>query len=104
MSNVSSVANTASVAAATSQVTIASLQAQMARYSQSASGQNGAASADYKALQSAITSGNVTAAQAALVRLQRDSNVGKPAAQTSAPATSTVSSPVDNHGNLDATA
>jgi len=73
----------------------------MARYSQSASGQNGAASADYKALQSAITSGNVSAAQAALVRLQRDSNAGKSTASTSASTTSAASSAVDNDGDHD---
>jgi DNA-binding FadR family transcriptional regulator len=80
MSDVTSVSNTAS---AVSQQLLASLQAQMARYSQAANGTNSQASADYKALQAAIQSGNVAAAQVALSRLQRDDKAASPAAATS---------------------
>ena len=69
MSSITSVSNTTS---AVSQQLIGSLQAQMARYSRVANGQNSQASADYKTLQAAIKSGDVSQAQAALVRLQRD--------------------------------
>ncbi|MGO8699688.1 MAG: hypothetical protein ACLQVY_18465 [Limisphaerales bacterium] len=75
MSAISSVS--INVASAISQQTIAALKAQMSRYAQAANGQNNQASADYKALQAAITSGNVSDAQTALARLQRDSQASK---------------------------
>jgi len=82
-----------SVSSSVSQQTIAALQAQMARYSQAANGRNSQASSDYKALQSAIQSGNVSAAQSALARLQRDSRTTNPAAPTPAPAAPAAHSP-----------
>ena len=88
----------ASVAAAVSAQTIASLQAQMARYSQSAGGQNSQASADYKALQAAIKSGNVSDAQAALSRLQRDSRTTGAATSATAPSGAPK---VDSDGDQD---
>ena len=90
-----------SVTAAVSQQTMAALQAQMARYSQTANGQNSQASADYKALQTAVKAGNVTAAQAALARLQRDSQAGKSGAGQPASSSSTANSPVDSDGDQD---
>jgi hypothetical protein len=90
-----------SVSSAVSQQTIALLQSQMMRYSQTANGQNSQASADYKALQSAIKSGNVSDAQAALARLQRDSQTANPTAATPASTSPTASSPVDSDGDHD---
>jgi hypothetical protein len=90
----SSVAAKTSVASAVSQQTIASLQAQMAHYSPSANGQNSQATADYRALQAAIKSGNVSDAQASLARLQRDSKTASPA-ETSRTTTSSITNPTE---------
>ena len=90
-----------SVSSAVSQQTIAALQVQMLRYTQTASGQNSQASADYKALQAAIQSGNVSDAQVALARLQRDSRSTNPAAATPAGTSATANSPLDGDGDQD---
>jgi hypothetical protein len=82
-----------SVASANSQQIIAALQAQMMLYSRSASGQNSQASADYRALQAAIKSGDVSTAQAALARLQHDSRTTNPATAKPAPASATANWP-----------
>jgi predicted negative regulator of RcsB-dependent stress response len=81
-----------------SQQTIASLQAQMLRYAQPANGQNSQASADYKALQTAVQSGNVSDAQAALARLKRDSQAGNPASNAGSTPPATTSA-VDGDGD-----
>ncbi len=73
----------------------------MARYAQAANGQNSQASADYKALQAAINSGNVSDAQAALSRLQRDSKTANSPAAASSPATSNASAPPARDGDND---
>ncbi|MGA2555692.1 MAG: hypothetical protein ABSG04_05405 [Verrucomicrobiota bacterium] len=83
-----------SVSSTANQQVIAALQAQMARYSQAANSQNTQASADYKALQAAIKSGDVSTAEAALARLQRDSRTTNSAAAKPAPASATANSPV----------
>jgi len=75
---------------------MAALQAQLALYSQAANGQNAQAKADYKSLQSAITSGNLSQAQAALTKLQRDSK-----AAASNPTTPAAASPADSDGDND---
>jgi len=81
--------------------TIALLQAQMLRYSQMANAASGPASSDYIALQAAIKSGNVSEAQTALFRLQRDSQAASSSATSSAATTSANSSPVDSDGDHD---
>jgi len=64
---------------------IAMLEEQMFRYSEFAKGST-RASADYKALQYAILTRNIVDAQAALARLQIDSQtIGQPALTTSPP-------------------
>ena len=100
MGNVTNVSNTAS---AISQQLIASLQAQMARYSQAATAKNSQASADYKALQAAIQSGDTTAAQVALSRLQRDEKAASPAPAAST-STSAAAQSWTNVSSLDAKA
>ena len=84
--------------------TIDELQAQMSRSSQSASALNSRASADYKALKTAINSGNAPDALSALAQLQRDSNA--PDSTSSAPSSdsSTAHLPVDSSGDHDGTA
>jgi hypothetical protein len=69
---------------------IALLEEQMFRYSQFAQG----SSADYKALEYAIQTHDISDAQNALARLQRDSQI------TAAAATATINthSPVDSGG------
>jgi hypothetical protein len=86
----SSVSSATGVAAVIEKQTLAALRAQLERYSQSALGQFSSASADYKALQYAIESGNISAAQAALARLQRDSDS---AAANLAPAPTETTAP-----------
>jgi len=102
MNTISAVSSSvaSSVASAVSQQTIAALQAQLAHYTQTGSGQNSQTSADYKALQNAIQSGNVSDAQTALARLQRDSTPPRPNAQASTPA-SAVNAPIDSDGDHD---
>jgi hypothetical protein len=80
------VTNVTNVSSAVSQQTIDALQLQMARYTQSAIGQDSPARADYKALQAAIQSGKVTDAQAALARLQRDSQSSQTVTAANSPA------------------
>jgi hypothetical protein len=75
-----------------SQEMLAILQGQMTRYSQSANGQDGQATADYKALQTAIKSGNFSEAQSDLVRLLHDSQSKLPA---TAPPSLDSTSPAD---------
>jgi hypothetical protein len=99
MSNISSIASAASTAAV-SQVTIISLQAQLARYTPAANAEGAPASTDYKALQSAINSGDLAAGQAALDRLQRDNRSGK--SNGTASAAPGVGSTPDGDGHLDA--
>ncbi|HZM02227.1 MAG TPA: hypothetical protein VFC44_04310 [Candidatus Saccharimonadales bacterium] len=96
MNTISAVSSsvTSSVASAVSQQTIAALQVQLAHYTQTGSGQNSQTSADYKALQNAIQSGNVSDAQVALARLQHDSAPPRPT-----PATSTLASAVNSDGS-----
>lgn len=71
----------------------------MARYSPAANSGNSQASIDYRALQTAIKSGNVSEAQAALARLQRDTKAAS--SSGSAAASSPASSPVDSDGDRD---
>jgi hypothetical protein len=72
---------------------IAMLEEQMFRYSEFAKGSS-TASADYKALQYAISTRNIADAQAALARLQLDSqSTGQPALTTSPP-------PLSNDGSI----
>ena len=95
MSNISKISASGIPASgsASSQPTIASLQSQLQLYSQYENG-TGAATEDYKALQFAIQSNNISNAQAALARLKRDSEgSGTP---PSATANATVST--DNDG------
>jgi hypothetical protein len=66
------IAPVTSVTAANSQVTIESLQMQMERYSNLASQELSRAGADYRALQAALATGNVSDAQTALARLELD--------------------------------
>jgi hypothetical protein len=97
MNYMSSISNiTSNVSSSVEQQTMAALQAQLSLFAQSANGQNLPARADYKALQSAITSGNVSQAQAALTKLQRDAKAASPS-----PATSAASPPVDSDGDHD---
>jgi hypothetical protein len=96
MNPVSSVSSSPS-----NQQTLALLQSQMVRYAQSANGHNSQASADYKALQTAITSGNVSQAQAALTRLQRDSKTTNSGANAPTSTPSTTQPPVDTDGDHD---
>jgi hypothetical protein len=98
ISGVSASATTA-VSAAVSQQSIASLQAQMVRYAPAAGSQNSRASADYKALQQAIQSNNVSDAQAALARLQRDSQTATHGTTTQSPASTPVDSDGDHNGS-----
>jgi len=101
MSSISSVAAVASsvsssVASAVDQQTLAALQIQLSVYAQEANSENTEAKAAYQALQSAVTSGNVSEAQAALATLQL---VGHAANHN--PTASASSPPVDNGGNPD---
>jgi hypothetical protein len=64
--------------------TIVLLQAEMLRYAQAANSQSGDTSSDYRALQTAIKSGNLLDAQAALFRLRHDNQAGASNAATSA--------------------
>jgi hypothetical protein len=100
MSNISSVsaiaaASASSTAAASlDQQTLAALQIQLTAYSSAGYGQNIQAKSAYRALQSAINSGNVTQAQAALIALQRVDHSTNPTASASNP-------PVDSNGGRD---
>jgi len=93
------VAPISGVSTSSSLDTIALLQAQMLRYSLMANSAIGAANIDYMALQNAIKSGNVSEAQAALSRLQHDSQ----AASSNSPSSSSItnSSPTDGGGDHD---
>jgi hypothetical protein len=93
--NVSSPAGS-SASSASSQQTIAMLQKQMMLYTQFADG-SGPAAADYKALQYAIQTHNVSDAQSAMARLQRDSQAANPPSS----ATTNSNSPVDSDGDHD---
>jgi hypothetical protein len=100
MSTISSISPSAassvssSAASALDQQTIAALQIQLTAYTSAGYGQNTQAKAAYQALQSAINSGNVTQAQAALITLQRVSQSSNPASSVSNPS-------VDNDGDHD---
>jgi hypothetical protein len=69
---------------------IALLQAQMLRYALTAIAEKGPPNADYLALQAAIKSGNVSEAQTALSRLQRDSQAASSSATAPASTTATL--------------
>ena len=88
---------------------MAALQAQLARYSNAANGTNPQAKAAYLAVQSALQSGNVSQAQAALAKLQELSKASS--SQAPLAATASVDTDGDNDGSsgvnktsLDATA
>jgi hypothetical protein len=102
MSTISSVASSvsASVTSSVDQQALATLQIQLSVYSQAANSQNAQAKAAYQSLQSAVTSGNVSQAQAAVATLQQFGQSGTPNATASA------SSPpaVNNGTSLNVTA
>jgi hypothetical protein len=81
----------ASAATPAGEPSITSLKSQMSLYSQYANA-TGQAGADYKALQFAIQTHNVTEAQAAMARLRRDS-------QASGAAKVNASQDADGDGN-----
>ena len=71
---------TAPKSVAVTQETLALVQTQMYRYVLAALGKNSPATEDYKALQYAVQTGNLSDAQSALARLNRDSNIAASAA------------------------
>jgi hypothetical protein len=91
VSNISS-----SVASSVSEQTLAALQAQMALYANAANGKNPQAKVAYTALQSAIQSGNISQAQAALAKLQQFSRSSPSQSAAAAP------TPADTDGDNDA--
>lgn len=85
-----------SVASSLEQQTLAALQIQLTAYTSAGYGQNTQAKAAYQALESAINSGNVTQAQAALVTLQQVNQSANPASSVSNPP---VGSDADHDGS-----
>jgi hypothetical protein len=84
------------------QPTIEALQAQMSRYSQLASTLSSQASADYKALKTAIQSGNIPDALTTLVQLQHDSKAADSASAAPSSTFSTANSSGVDAGSTDA--
>jgi hypothetical protein len=87
MSTLSSINPSAASSVETSleQQTLAALQIQLTAYTSAGYGQNIQAKAAYQALESAINSGNVTEAQAALLTLQQVDQSANPASSVSNP-------------------
>jgi hypothetical protein len=84
-----------------SQETLAALYAEMFHYSQLVNSQNTHTSVDYNALQVAIKSGSLPEAQAALARLQHDSNIPNSPAAAPSPTSPTADSPADSVSDQD---
>jgi hypothetical protein len=84
-----------SVGAVSTQERIAALQEQMALYAQYANSASSSVTTEYRALQSAIASGNVIGAEVALAQLQKSKEAGSsaPAVAPAAPAPASPSAP-----------
>jgi hypothetical protein len=100
VSNVSAVSATS--VAGVSELTFAALQAELLRYTPVVAGSN-KATVDYRSLASAIANSNLAAAQVALARLRRDTQITNPsvahASPTSVPAGPPEVSPGDQAEN-----
>jgi hypothetical protein len=81
------------------QPTVEALQAQMSRYTQLASVLSAQAITDYKALKTAMQSGNIPDALTALVQLQHDSNAADSVSAAPSSTFSTANSSGGDAGN-----
>jgi hypothetical protein len=76
--------------------TITDLQSQLGLYSEAAGLPNSPEGSDYKALQVAIATGNLSNAQIDMARLQRDCKAAHSDAEASTTSASTPSTPASN--------